>query len=68
MKTISIYQQCKKELKNYSTIAKQKYPNDKLAQRMYLNGAADYICKNYGLSNYQRNNLELYCCTLHPKD
>ena len=66
MKT-SIYQQAKKELKQISVQIKKEYPTDKPLQRQVINDYCDSLCKNNNLSEYQRNLLSNYSCTLQPK-
>jgi Mg2+ and Co2+ transporter CorA len=68
MKKQTDYQQLKAVLKDAAKFAKSYYKTDYPAQRMYLNDCLDSISKNYNLSEYQRNNLANYTCTLHPKN
>jgi predicted GNAT superfamily acetyltransferase len=68
MKTVSDYQMAKQTLKNVSNQAKENYPTDKPAIRQTINNYMDYLCKNYKLSDYQRNLLSNYACKLHPKN
>ena len=67
MKTTTNYHQCKKYLKNTSKDIKVLFPNDKPKQRTILNDTADYLCKSHNLTDYARNLLANYTCTLHPK-
>ena len=67
MRTKTVYQNCKNELKTESILAKKLFQDDKPKVRMIINDYCDYLCKNYDLSDYHRNNLVVYSCTLHPK-
>ena len=64
MKTI--YQHAKNELKEVANDAKKQYPTDKPAIRETINDHLDFICKSYNLSEYHRNLLANYACSLHP--
>lgn len=66
MKTTN-YQQAKNELKEAARQAKNYYTSDKPAIRQIINDTADSICKSMNLSEYQRDLLSNYACTLHPK-
>ena len=66
MKTNTDYQQAKAFLKMTAKTAKSEYKNDKPAQRMIINDTVDFLCKNYQFSDYKRDLLSLYACTLHP--
>ena len=63
----TIYQKAKIELKAVAQEAKKQYANDKPAIRQIINDYTDYLCKDLRLSDYQKNLLENYSCTLHPK-
>lgn len=60
------YQTAKIQLKQEAQTAKKVYPADKPAIRQIINDYADYLCKSLQLSEYQRNLLANYACTLHP--
>lgn len=68
MKTKTTYQQAKADLKEIAYTAKIEYKNDLPAIRMIINDYADTLCKDYHFSDYYRNLLSNYACTLHPKD
>lgn len=68
MKTISNYQIAKSTLKSVSLDAKAQYSTDKPMIRQTINDYLDYLCKDFNLSEYQRNLLSNYACTLHPKN
>lgn len=68
MKTVSNYQQAKTSLKRVSIRLKENYPTDKLTIRQCIKDFANYLCKSYSLSEYQRNLLSGYACKLHPKN
>ena len=68
MKTITNYQIAKNTLKVVSLDAKSRYRNDKPMIRMIINDTSDEICRDLKLSDYQRNLLSNYACTLHPKN
>lgn len=68
MKTKTTYQQVKVDLKEIADSAKIEYKNDLPAIRMIINDSADMLCKVYQFSDYYRNLLSNYACTLHPKD
>lgn len=62
------YQTAKRSLKTVSIEAKQAYKSDKPMIRQTINDYSDYLCKSLQLSEYQRNLLSNYACTLHPKN
>jgi len=62
----STYQDAKSRLKDAARQAKNYYINDKPAIRQTINDTADMLCKDLQLSEYQRNLLANYACTLHP--
>ena len=64
----SVYQVAKSELKRSAIEAKQYFKSDKPAIRQSINDSVDYICRSIQLSEYQKNLLSNYACTLHPKD
>lgn len=68
MKTISKYQQAKISLKNVSIRLKENYSTDKPLIRQGINDFANYLFRDYNLSDYQRNLLSNYACSLHPKN
>lgn len=68
MKPIPNYQNAKVLLKERATLIKKEYPTDKPLQREVINNHLDWLCKNYQFSEYKRNLLSNYACTLHPKN
>ena len=62
-----MYQIAKQSLKEIAKEAKQNYTNDLPAIRMIINDEVDNLCKNYKLTEYQRDLLSNYACKLHPK-
>ena len=68
MKNQTAYQSAKEYVKINAKSAKTFYKNDKPAVRQSINDSVDIICKNYNLSEYQRDLLSLYACKLHPKN
>ncbi len=60
------YQVAKSTLKEMAAFAKGVYYNDKPAIRQHINDGADSLCKGLNLSDYQRDLLANYACTLHP--
>jgi hypothetical protein len=68
MKTISKYQEVKTMLRANAEFAKVQFRGDKPAIRQSINDYTDAISKDYNLSEYQRNLLSNYACTLHPKN
>jgi len=67
MKTTA-YQQAKDQLKEIARIVRRTDPHDKPAQRQTLNDCADTICKDFNLSEAQRDRLSNFVCSLHPKE
>ena len=65
----SNYQVAKEKLKHAAKLIKKEYKGDLPAQRMYINDATDFLCKDgfFALSDHQKYLLHNYCCTLHPK-
>jgi hypothetical protein len=63
----TVYQQAKTELRKSAKEFKKQFLNDKPALRMVINDTADFLSKNYSLSDYQINLLNNYACKLHPK-
>lgn len=70
MKTNNItkYQIAKNTLKAVSLDAKKEFRTDKPMVRMIINDTCDSCCKDLNLSEYQRNLLSNYACSLHPKN
>ena len=68
MKTETNYQHAKALLKERAVFIKKEHPTDKPMQRMVINDHTDWLCKNYGFSEYQRNLLSNYACALHPNN
>jgi len=62
------YQTVKTMLRAHAEYVSVQFRGDKPAIRQSINDYADMICKDFGLSDYQRNLLSNYACTLHPKD
>lgn len=63
----SIYQTAKIELKQTAIEAKKQFKNDSPAIRMIINDEVDNLCKSLRLTDYQRDLLCNYACSLHPK-
>ena len=59
------YQIAKNILKSVSLDAKKEFRFDNPKIRMIINDTCDSCCKD--LSEYQRNLLSNYACSLHPK-
>jgi len=59
------YQQSKAELREVARSAKIYFGNDKPGINMTINDECDYICKHSILSEYEKNLLCNYACTLH---
>lgn len=59
------YQSSKSMLRAHSEYVKVQFIGDKPAIRESINDYAYMISKDYDLSNYQRNLLANYACTLH---
>jgi hypothetical protein len=68
MKTVTQYQIAKSSIKMVSLDAKCEFRGDKPAIQMIINDTVNSICKDLLLTNYQRNLLSNYACTLHPKN
>jgi len=66
MKTISKYQQVKILLKIGAKQFKERYTTDKPMIRQLINDEVDYYSKSFDFSEYQRNLLSNYACSLHP--
>lgn len=64
---MTTYQLAKQILKETAKAAKQNYTNDLPCIRMIINDEMDNLCKDYKLTDYQRNLLANYACVLHPK-
>ena len=62
------YQVTKTKLRSHAEYVKVLYKGDKPAIRQSINDYTDMISKEYDLSEYQRNLLSNYACTLHPKN
>jgi hypothetical protein len=63
----SNYQTAKSMLRSHAEYVKVQFRNDKPAIRQSINDYTDSICKDYNLTEYQRNLLANYACKLHPK-
>ena len=59
------YQLAKAELEDVVRSAKIYFGNNTPAINMAINDECDYICKNSTLSEYEKNLLCNYACTLH---
>lgn len=68
MKNLTDYQNAKNFLKERANFIKKESPKDKPLQREVINNHLDFLCKNYQFSEYKRNLLSNYACTLHPKN
>jgi hypothetical protein len=62
------YQIAKQTLKSIAYDAKSQHRTDKPMVRMIINDSADSISRDLNLSDYHRDLLANYACTLHPKD
>lgn len=62
------YQTAKSMLRAHAEYVKVQYRGDKPAIRQSINDYTDSISRDYDLSDYQRDLLSNYACTLHPKD
>jgi len=62
----SDYQTAKGYLKERAIFIKKEYPTDKPLQRQVINDHCDWLCKNYQFTDYQRDLLANFACTLHP--
>ena len=62
------YQETKTMLRSYAEYVSVQFKGDAPAIRQSINDYTDSICKDYDLSDYQRNLLHNYACTLHPKN
>ena len=60
------YQKAKAKLKELAKTLK-KNSKDKPLIMQSLNETCDYFIRFGGLTDYQANLLDNYCCTLHPK-
>tara|TARA_B100001146_G_C16161175_1_gene425728 strand:+ start:484 stop:684 length:201 start_codon:yes stop_codon:yes gene_type:complete len=65
MKTKTLYQFAKEQLKEIAIYAKKKHPNDKPAVRQIINDSTHSICIENDLSEYKSGLLHNYACTLH---
>lgn len=63
------YQIAKSNLKAQAKQLKAQgfYKTDKPMVRQCLNDYADSLSRDYDFSDYQKNNLSSFVCTLHPK-
>jgi hypothetical protein len=67
MKTTK-YQEAKNMLRSHAEYVKVQFRSDKPAIRQSINDYTDSICKDFNLTNYQRDLLSNYACKLHPKN
>jgi hypothetical protein len=67
MKKLTEYQAAKFQLKQIGIECRKYYKTDLPAWRQVINDSCDIICKNYRFSDYYRNLLSNYSCSLHPK-
>lgn len=63
---MTIYQNAKNMLRSHAEYVKVQYRGDKPAIRQSINDYTDSICKDFNLTEYQRNLLSNYACKLHP--
>jgi hypothetical protein len=68
MKSLSNYQKAKRNLKEVSEMAKSQCEGDKPRIRMIINDSAYFLSTEYNLSDYEKDLLSNYTCTLHPKN
>lgn len=61
----STYQQAKERLKETAKEIKKQFSTDKPLINMTVNDTVDYLSKDLNLTEYQRNLLSNYACTLH---
>ena len=61
------YQNAKVNLKAIAKDLKLNFPTDIPLQNQGINDYCDYLCKNAGLTDYQKKLLENYACSLQPK-
>ena len=62
------YQTAKSKLQAYSDWIKAFAGNDKPMIKQGINDHADMLCKDFQLTEHQRNLLANYACKLHPKE
>lgn len=62
------YKSAKILLKNHAAEVKKAFKNDYPAQRMYINDFVDMLCKDYHLSERERDLLSNYSIKFHPKN
>lgn len=67
MKT-TVYNSAKQQLKQVAIEAKAQFKNDKPAIRQTINDYCDSLCREWNLSESQRDRLFSFACTLHPKN
>lgn len=67
MKTQTAYQRAKRNLKETADMAKSQFENDKPAQRQIINDSADFLSREYDLTETDRDRLADYAGKLHPK-
>jgi PIN domain nuclease of toxin-antitoxin system len=60
------YQEAKDYLRVIAQQAKKKHPTDRPMVRQIINDTADFLCKDYQFSEYNRNLLAKFACKLHP--
>jgi hypothetical protein len=63
----SNYQQAKQMLRSHAEYVKVQFGTDKPAIRQSINDYTDAICRDFNLTEYQRDLLSNYACKLHPK-
>ena len=65
-----MYQSAKRTLKATADMAKSQFADDKPMIRQIINDSADNLCRDtlYVLTEYQKDLLHNYACTLHPKN
>lgn len=65
---MTTYQNAKSMLRSYAEYVNVQYRGDKPAIRQSINDYTDSICKDFNLSEFQRDLLSNYACKLHPKN
>lgn len=62
------YQTAKSMLRSHAEYVSVQFRGDKPAIRQSINDYTDGICKDFNLTEYQRNLLHNYAGKLHPKN
>lgn len=66
-KVMTDYQQAKDKLRCHAEWIKVYFEGDKPAIRQSINDYTHSICRDFDLSEYNRNLLSNYACKLHPR-